>query len=116
MLDLAYAAESPGGFFGGGAFSALVPLALMFVVFYFLLIRPQQKQAKEQQKMVDNLKRGDRVLTSGGLYGTIVAVKGKALEVKLNEDVKVLMAKSAVSQVVSGDPAQEPETAVVEKS
>jgi preprotein translocase subunit YajC len=91
----------------GGSF--LVPMVLIFVIFYFLLIRPQQKQAREQQKMLDNLKRGDRILTQGGFYGTVSAVKGKVLEVKLNEDVKVLMAKSGVAQVVAGDPAQEPE-------
>jgi len=100
---------------GGNSLLGFMPFVFIFVIFYFLLIRPQQKQAKELQKMIENVKRGDRVLTSGGLYATVVAVKGKALEVKLNDEVKVLMAKSAVTQVVAGDPAAEPETAQVVK-
>jgi preprotein translocase subunit YajC len=89
----------------------MAPWIGIFAIFYFLLIRPQQKQAKEQQKMIDNIKRGDRILTNGGIYATVHAVKGKVLEVKLTEEVKVLMTKSAVSQVVAGDPAQEAESA-----
>lgn len=84
-----------------------IPILLMFAIVYFMLIRPQQKQQKELQKMVDALKRGDRILTQGGIYATVSAVKGKVIEVKLNDDVKVLMNKSAVAQVVTGDPAQE---------
>lgn len=89
------------------------PIAGVFVIFYFLLIRPQQKQAKEHQKLLDNIKRGDRVLTTGGLYATVQAVKGTVLEVKLNEEVKVLLNKSAVSQVVTEDPTAEKPTLVV---
>jgi preprotein translocase subunit YajC len=78
----------------------LVPLVLIFVVFYFLLIRPQQKREKEHKKMLTGLNRGDYVLTSGGVYGTIVGVKTDAFEIKVDENVKVLVAKSAVTQVV----------------
>jgi preprotein translocase subunit YajC len=98
---------APGAGAPGGGLMAVVPWILIFAIFYFLLIRPQQKQAKEQKKMLDALKRGDRVLTQGGLYGTINAVKGKVLEVKLNDEVKVMIARTAVSQVVQGDPSQE---------
>ncbi len=105
------AAPSAGGPFGGGLIG-MAPWIAIFVIFYFLLIRPQQKQAKEHQKLLDGLKRGDRILTQGGIYATVQAVKGKVLEVKLNDDIKVLLAKSGVSQVVSGDPAQELEADV----
>ena len=88
----------------------IVPWVLIFVVFYFLLIRPQQKQASEHKKMLESLKKGDKILTQGGLYATISAVKGKVLEVKLNDEVKVLLNKSGVAQMVAGDPAQETET------
>jgi preprotein translocase subunit YajC len=64
----------------GGGLMSFVPLIAIAVIFYFLLIRPQQKQAKEHQRMVNELKRGDRVLTQGGLYGTVHAVKGKVIE------------------------------------
>ena len=93
----------------GGGLMSFFPLVLVGVIMYFLLIRPQQKQARQQRNMVDALKRGDRILTQSGFYATVVAVKGKVLEVKLNDDVKVLLNKSAVTQVLSGDPAQEPE-------
>ena len=97
MLDIAYAAESSGGLFGGGAFSALVPLVLMFVVFYFLLIRPQQKKAREQRDMLTALKTGDRILTSGGLYGTIESLNEQIVKLKIADNVRVDIARSAVS-------------------
>jgi preprotein translocase subunit YajC len=75
----------------------------------FLLIRPQQKQAKEHQRMVNELKRGDRVLTQGGLYGTVHAVKGKVIELKISEETKVLVGKSFVTQVLQNDPSLEVE-------
>lgn len=104
LSPLAARAEGPAP---TGGLASFAPLAVIMVLFYFLLIRPQQKQAKEQQKMIDALKKGDRVLTNGGLYATVVALKGKTLEVKLNEDVKVLISRAAVSQVVEGDPTAE---------
>ena len=66
----------------------MVPIAAVFVIFYFFLIRPQQKQAKEHQRMLEGLKKGDRILTTGGLYGTIVGLKAEDLEVKFAETVK----------------------------
>lgn len=106
ILLLPLAAHAEGAMPSGGL-ASFAPLAIIMVLFYFLLIRPQQKQAKDQQRMIDALKKGDRVLTTGGLYATIVAVKGKSLEVKLNDDVKVLLSRAAVSQVVEGDPTVE---------
>jgi len=93
----------------GGGLMTFAPLIAIVGIFYFLLIRPQQKQAKEHARMVNELKRGDRILTQGGLYGTVHAVKGKVIEVKISEETKVLIAKSFVTQVVQGDPAAETE-------
>jgi preprotein translocase subunit YajC len=101
-------AETAGPAQGGGLMT-FVPLIAIVGIFYFLLIRPQQKQAKEHTRMVNELKRGDRILTQGGLYGTVHAVKGKVIEVKISDETKVLMAKSFVTQVVQGDPATEAE-------
>ena len=70
-----------------GPLVALFPWILIFAVFYFLLIRPQQKRAKEHQQMLNNLKKGDKILTSGGIYGTIVGIKGNTLEVEIAEEV-----------------------------
>lgn len=80
---------------------SLVPIVAIFVIFYFLLIRPQQKQAQAHQKMLDALKKGDRILTTGGFYGTIVGVKGSDLEVKFSETVKLLVARSAVAKFLN---------------
>jgi preprotein translocase subunit YajC len=101
-------ASSPAAGQGGGLM-AFVPLVAIAVIFYFLLIRPQQKQAKEHQRMVNELKRGDRVLTQGGLYGTVHAVKGKVIELKISEETKVLVGKSFVTQVLQNDPSLEVE-------
>ncbi len=88
---------------GGGGLIGLWPIILIFVIFYFLLIRPQQKRQKEHQKMLESLRKGDRVLTSGGIYGTVVGVKDDVVVVKIAENVKVELAKSAVSHIVSRD-------------
>ena len=93
----------------GGGLMTFAPLIAIVGIFYFLLIRPQQKQAKEHARMVNELKRGDRILTQGGLYSTVPAFKGKVLQVKMSEETKVLIAKSLVTQVVQGDPVAEAE-------
>jgi preprotein translocase subunit YajC len=93
----------------GGGLMTFAPLIAIVGIFYFLLIRPQQKQAKEHTRMVNELKRGDRILTQGGLYGTVQAVRGKVIEVKISEETKVLIAKSFVTQVIQGDPTAEAE-------
>jgi preprotein translocase subunit YajC len=73
-----------------------LPLVIIFVIFYFLLIRPQQKRAKEQKAMLDNLKKGDKVITSGGEYGVIEEVKEHAVIVKIAENVKVKYGKAYI--------------------
>ncbi|MEL7139240.1 MAG: preprotein translocase subunit YajC [Pseudomonadota bacterium] len=87
----------------------LLPLVLIFVIFYFLLIRPQQKKAKEHANMVSNLRRGDQVITSGGIYGKITRVKDdEEAEVEIAEGVKIRIVKSTVLQVVSKtEPAKD---------
>ena len=81
----------------------LVPIVAIFAIFYFLLIRPQQKQQSEHDALLKNLKAGDKVLTSGGLYGTITGFRGDDLEVQFSQTVKLTVARSAVSRVVSSD-------------
>ena len=85
----------------------LVPIIAIFAIFYFLLIRPQQKQQKAHEAMLKNLKVGDKVLTTGGLYGTITGFKGDDLEVQFSQTVKLTVARSAVSrgQVEAGAKA-----------
>jgi len=79
----------------------MLSLVLVFVVLYFLMLRPQAKRAKEREAMIKKVGKGDRVLTSGGFYGTIVSVKSDDLLVlKIADNVRVDMARSAVSAVV----------------
>ena len=77
--------------------------AILGVMFYFLLIRPQQKQKKEQENLMKNIKTGDRVLMTSGIYGIIANVKEKTFVVKIAENVKIEALKSAVSSVVQKD-------------
>ena len=86
---------------GPGPFSMLLPILGMLLIFYFLMIRPQQKRQKEVQKMLSGVKKGDRVLTASGLYGTVSGVKDDILVLQIADNVKVEMIKSAVTGVVA---------------
>lgn len=84
----------------------LAPIAAIFIIFYFLLIRPQQKQQQEHDGMLKALKQGDKILTTGGLYGTIVGFKGDDLEVQFSQTVKLTVARSAVARLVVPEGAK----------
>jgi len=93
-------AQAAGG--AASAFTSFVPLILIFAIMYFLLIRPQQKKAKEHQKMVAALRRGDQVVTAGGLIGKVSKVKDDSeVEIELSEGVKVRVVRSTIAQVLS---------------
>ncbi len=84
------------------AIGQFIPLILIFAIMYFLLIRPQQKKLKEHQAMVEALRRGDQVVTQGGLIGKVSKVKeDNEIEVELSEGVKVRVVKSTVAQVLN---------------
>ena len=84
------------------AFGQFIPLILIFAIMYFLLIRPQQKKVKEHQQMVEALRRGDQVVTQGGLIGKVAKVKeDNEVEVELAEGVKVRVVKSTIAQVLT---------------
>jgi len=103
LITEAYAmGPSPqGGGQGGiqGLVGSLLPLILIFVVFYFLLIRPQQKKAKDHKQMLENLKKGDKIITAGGVYGVIDSVDTKTITVKVAENVKVKIGRGFISGV-----------------
>jgi preprotein translocase subunit YajC len=90
-------AKSPGLFGGEGGFNGLIMIVLMFAVFYLLLIRPQQKKAKEHQKMLDAIGKGAEIVTNGGLIGRVVLVKDNVLTVELADKVRVRVLRSQVS-------------------
>jgi preprotein translocase subunit YajC len=85
--------ESQGNFF-----ASFLPLIVLFGIFYFLIIRPQQKQAKEHQEMINSLKKGDRIITTGGLIVEVVKPEEDFIKVKLNDDVIVKLSKEYVSK------------------
>jgi len=98
------AAAAPSG--GASFFVQTIPLVLVFVIFWFLLIRPQQKRMKEHQAQVAAVKKGDRVVTGGGLIGKVTKVGDTEVEVELAQGVRVQVVKSTLSQVV--DPTAKP--------
>ena len=88
---------------GAAAIANFLSIVAIGLVFYFLVIAPANKQRKKQQEMLDTLKKGDRVLTTGGIYGTIQGVEPEAVYLKIAENVKVKVARSAISGVVTGE-------------
>ena len=91
----------------GSNFAQFIPLILIFVIFYFFLIRPQQKKVKEHKLMVENLKRGDKVITSGGIIGTVERiVDGDKAEISITDNVKVEVIKSTGIQALINNTDQ----------
>ena len=106
LISPAYAqAAAPAGGAGFDIVSFL-PLILIFVVFYFFLIRPQQKRMKEHKAMVQALRRGDRVVTAGGIIGTVTKVIDDAeVQVEIAENVKVRVMRATITDVISKTPS-----------
>ena len=100
FISTAYAQGAGGG--GGGGLEAMLPLVLIFVVFYFLLIRPQQKKMKEHKGMLEAMRRGDKVVTGGGIVGTITKVDDDfTITIEIAKDVKVKVQRALINQVIS---------------
>jgi preprotein translocase subunit YajC len=96
VVDWAYAANGIGGQDWGNMFPLIMMLSI-FVIFYFLLIRPQQKKAKEHRQFLENLKRGDRVMTSGGLCGEIITLGDQILTIEIADKVRVDVGRANVA-------------------
>ena len=107
MFDVAYAmAGAPGDAQGGGGLLTLVPLLLMFAIFYFLLIRPQQKKAKEHRTFLENLKRGDRVVTAGGLYGEITGMTDDTVILEIADKIRVKVGRGYIAAFATKESAK----------
>ncbi len=99
FISQAYAQASGGA---DGGFATLLPLVLIFVVFYFLLIRPQQKRAKQHREMLGTVRRGDKIVTGGGIMGTVTkVVNDDELAVEIAEGIKIRVQRSLVASVQS---------------
>jgi len=109
---VAYAMGAPaGGAAQGGAPSMLqsiLPLVFIFGIFYFLLIRPQQKKAKEHEAVLGNLKKGDQVLTNGGIYGTIHSLTQDAVVLVIADNVRVKVSRRYIAGLAGSESAAEP--------
>jgi len=91
---------------GGALGQFLLLFAPLFAIWYFLVIRPQQQQRRKTQEMLANLKTGDRVVTSGGIYGTVVSFRDGVVQLQIASQVKVDVARSAITGLVSGEPGE----------
>lgn len=97
---LAMSSPNAGGEGGASSFLSFLPLVLIFVVFWFMIIRPQKKQADQRKLMIEAIKRGDKVVTSGGLFATVKDVKGDRVVATIAEGVKVEISKGSITGVV----------------
>jgi preprotein translocase subunit YajC len=97
VVMFVHLAQAPGA--PGGGLLTFLPLVVIMVIFYVMLILPAQRRQKKTQAMLSALKTGDKVLTSGGIYGTIVGLEGEAVQLRIADQVKVKIARSAITGV-----------------
>lgn len=103
LMDVLALANPAGAEGGGMGIVGFLPIILMFLVFWFLIIRPQKKQSDERKAMIEAIKRGDKIVTNGGLFATVRDVKGDRIVATIAEGVKVEISKNAVGGVLKED-------------
>ncbi|HTF92740.1 MAG TPA: preprotein translocase subunit YajC [Verrucomicrobiae bacterium] len=102
MIDLAYAQAAPGAG-GPGPIMTVFPFILIFVIMYFMVIRPQQKKGKEHQEMLKKLKKNDEVMTSGGIYGKVVDLKETIVTLEIAPNVRIRVHRPQISEVTTAE-------------
>jgi preprotein translocase subunit YajC len=102
-------AKPPGGEGSDQGFSFLLMIITFMAIFYFIVIRPQQREQKEHQKRIKTLKKGDRIITSGGIHGTVCAARDKTLVVEIDKGVKVTLTRTSVSAILEDAARKESE-------
>ena len=100
LLSVLQAAQGPAGAAG---LVSLLPIVAIFVIFYFFIIMPQNKKQKETEKMISALKKGDKVITIGGIHGVVTSTKEKTVIVKVDDSTKIEFSRSAISSVVTDE-------------
>ena len=101
-MELLFAMAPQGGEGGGsGLISTLIMFGAIFLIFYFMIIRPQQKRSKEKEKMLSNLEKGDKVLTSGGIHGIVSGLEEKTALLQISDNVKIKVERSAIATVLA---------------
>lgn len=104
MFDIAYAQAGPGAA-APGPFMTIFPFILIFIIMYFLVIRPQQKKAKDHQEMLGKLKKNDEVMTSGGIYGKVVDLKENVVTLEVAPNVRIRVNRPQITAVVTSEKA-----------
>jgi preprotein translocase subunit YajC len=102
MWDIAYAQAAPG-VSGPGPLVTILPFILIFIIMYFLVIRPQQKKAKDHQEMLNRLKKNDEVMTSGGIYGKVISLADNVVTLEVAPNVRIRVHRPQISAVVTGE-------------
>ena len=100
MNQLIFAMAPQGGEGGGGLISTLIMFGAIFLIFYFMIIRPQQKRAKERDKLLSNLEKGDKVVTNGGIHGIIAGLEEKTALLQISDNTKIKIDRSAITTVL----------------
>jgi preprotein translocase subunit YajC len=103
------AQQAPGQVPRGNMLTALLPFVLVFGIFYLLIILPQRKKQKKHQDTVSALKPGDRIITTGGIFGTVMGVQPDRIELKISANVKIDITKSAVGAILGGEKGEKAE-------
>lgn len=101
MYQLLFAMAPQGGEGGGGLVSTLIMFGAIFLIFYFMIIRPQQKRAKEKEKLLSNLEKGDKVVTNGGIHGVIAGLEDKTALLMVSENTKIKIDRTAITTVLA---------------
>ena len=102
MIDIAFAQSTPG-FGGPGPMVTIFPFILIFIIMYFMVIRPQQKKTKEHQQMLNQLKKNDEVMTSGGIYGKVVALAENVVTLEVAANVRIRIHRPQIAAVITGE-------------
>jgi preprotein translocase subunit YajC len=106
---VAFAQQAPSAAPGGSGLNMIVMMILMFVIIYFFMIRPEQKKQKARAELLKNVKKGDKVLTAGGIVGIVGNVKDNTVVVRIADNTNVEFTKSAITNVITEEPAKSPE-------
>jgi preprotein translocase subunit YajC len=101
VYQLIFAMAPQGGEGGGGLVSTLIMFGAIFLIFYFMIIRPQQKRAKEKEKLLSNLEKGDKVVTNGGIHGVIAGLEDKTALLMVSENTKIKIDRTAITTVLA---------------
>lgn len=112
MTGVAYAAAPAAGAGGAGGIASFIPLILIFAVFYFMLIRPQQKQAKQLQQFLNDLKTGNKVVTKGGIHGTITKLTDSVVTLEIAENVRIKVSRASIAGPITKEGVAAPPKAV----